>query len=103
MQLIGEVRQPIPAAPGRVERYDYECRRDGTVNLLVLLDARRPWRKVKVSERRAAADVAPRMRELGDVDLPHAGRIRVVPDDLSTHSAGSLYGAFPAAGAHRIL
>jgi len=103
MQLIGEVRQPIPAAPGRVERYDYEYRRNGTVNLFVLLDARRPWRKVKVSERRAAADFAACMRELVDVDFPHAERIRVVLDNLSTHSAGSLYEAFPAAEAHRIL
>lgn len=103
MQLIGEVRRPIPAAPGRVGRYDYEYRRNGTVNLFVLLDARRPWRKVKVSERRTAADFAACMRELVDADFPHAERIRVVLDNLSTHSAGSLYEAFPAAEAHRIL
>src|SRR3954471_2560761 len=28
VQLIGEVRQPIPAAPGQLERYDYEYRRN---------------------------------------------------------------------------
>jgi len=95
MQLIGEVRRPIPAAPGRVGRYDYEYRRNGTANLFMLLDARRPWRKVKVSERRTAADFAACMRELVDADFPHAERIRVVLDDLSTHSAGSLYEAFP--------
>ena len=53
VQLIGEVRQPIPAAPGQLERYDYEYRRNGTVNLFVVLDVHRPWRKVKVTERRA--------------------------------------------------
>src|SRR5436190_11190376 len=52
VQLIGEVRQPIPAAPGQLERYDYEYRRNGTVNLFVFLDANRPWRKVKVTKRR---------------------------------------------------
>ena len=57
-QLIGEVRQPIPAEPGQLERYDCEYRRNGTVNLFVFLDAHRPWRKVKVTERRAAADFA---------------------------------------------
>jgi transposase len=103
VQLIGEVRRPIPAAPGRVGRYDYEYRRNGTVNLFVLLDARRPWRKVKVSERRTAADFAACMRELVDVDFPHAERIRVVMDNLSTHSAGSLYEAFPAPEARRVL
>jgi hypothetical protein len=58
VQLIGEVRQPIPAKPGQLERYDYEYRRNGTVNLFVFLDVHRPWRKVKVTERRAAEDYA---------------------------------------------
>src|ERR1700729_3249269 len=58
VQLIGEVRQPISARPGQLERYDYEYRRNGTVNLFVLLDVHRPWRKVKVTERRAAEDYA---------------------------------------------
>src|SRR5271166_6374307 len=49
----GEVRQPIPAAPGQLERYDYEYRRNGTVNLFVVLDVHRPWRKVRLTERRA--------------------------------------------------
>jgi hypothetical protein len=45
-QLIDEVRQPIAAKPGQRERYDYEYKRNGTVNLFVFLDAHRPWRKV---------------------------------------------------------
>ena len=45
VQLIGEVRQPIPAEPGQLERYDYEYRRNGTVNLFVCIDVHRPWRK----------------------------------------------------------
>jgi hypothetical protein len=35
IQLIGEVRQPIPAAPGQIERYDCEYRRNGTANSAV--------------------------------------------------------------------
>jgi transposase len=66
-QLIGEVRQPIPAAPGQVERYDCEYRRNGTANLFVFLDVNRPWRRVKVTERRAAHDFAACMRDLTDV------------------------------------
>ena len=102
-QLIGETRQPIPPAPGQVERIDYEYRRCGTVNLFVFLDAHRPWRWVKVSERRTAIDFAQCMRELSDVDFPHADTIRVVMDNLSTHTPGALYEAFPAPEAHRIL
>ena len=102
-QLIGEVRQPIPAAPGQLERYDCEYRRNGTVNLFVFLDAHRPWRKVKVTDQRTARDFAHCMRELVDLHYPQAEQIRVVLDNLSTHSPGALYEAFPAPEAHRIL
>src|SRR6202163_2420799 len=102
-QLIGEVRQPIPAEPGRLERYDCEYKRNGTANLFVFLDAHRSWRKVKVTERRAAQDYAQCMRELVDVHYPDAACIRVVQDNLSTHSAGALYETFAPAEARRIL
>jgi len=94
-QLIGEVRQPVPARPGQLERYDCEYRRNGTVNLFIFLDAHQPWRKVKVTEHRAARDFAECMRELVDIHYPQAEQIRVVLDNLSTHSMGALYEAFP--------
>jgi transposase len=102
-QLIGEVRQPIPAKPGQHERYDCEYRRNGTANLFVFLDVHQPWRKVKVTERRTAVDFAICMRELTDIHFPKASKIRVVLDNLSTHSPASLYKAFPAAEARRVL
>lgn len=103
IQLIGEVRAPVPAKPGQIERYDYEYKRNGTANLFVFLDVHRPWRKVKVTASRAAVDFAACMRELADVHFPTAERIRVVLDNLSTHSAGALYQAFPADEARRVL
>jgi transposase len=103
VQLIGEVREPIPAAPGQAARVDYEYRRNGTVNLFVAVDAHRSWRKVTVTEQRTAKDYAERLRELVDVDYPDAECIRVVQDNLSTHTPGALYEAFPAPQAHRIL
>jgi len=102
-QLIGEMRQPIPAAPGQLERFDCEYKRNGTANLFIFLDVHRPWRKVKVTERRSAEDYAHCMREVVDVHCPDAERIRVVQDNLSTHSAGALYQTFPPAEARRIL
>jgi len=102
-QLIGEVRQPVPAAPGRLERYDCEYKRNGTANLFVVLDVHRPWRKVKVTERRAAEDYAQCMRDLVDLHYPDVEYIRVVQDNLSTHTAAALYQAFPPAEARRIL
>jgi transposase len=102
-QIIGEVRPPIPAAPGRIKRCDYEYRRNGTANLFVSLDAHRPWRSVKVTERRTADDFALCMRELVDLHFPDAERIRIVLDNLSTHTSAALYAAFPAAQARRLL
>lgn len=102
-QLIGVVRQPIPPEPGQLERYDCEYRRNGTVNLFVFLDAHRPWRRVKVSSQRTATDFAACMRELVDVDFPQAEQVRVVMDNLSTHTPGALYEAFSPPEARRLL
>jgi transposase len=102
-QLIGEVRQPILAEPGQPERFDYEYRRNGTVNLFVFLDAHQSWRHVKVTDHRAATDFAGCMRDLVDTHYPDAEQIRVVLDNLSTHTAGALYETFAAPEAHRIL
>ena len=99
IQLIGEVRRPIPPEPGQVERYDCEYRRDGTANLFVFLDANRPWRKVKVTARRTAIDFAVCMRELADLHYPKAERIRVVLDNLDPFGRCVLSGLPGRAGA----
>jgi transposase len=101
-QLIGEVREPMAAKPGQLERYDCEYKRNGTANLFIFLDVHRPWRKVKVTDSRAAVDFAACMRDLTDVYFPRAERIRVVLDNLSTHSVGALYQAFPPSEARRL-
>jgi hypothetical protein len=101
-QLIGEVRLPIPASPGQLERYDCEYRRNGTANLFLFLDAHRPRRTVKVTDSRASRDFAECMRDLVDSHYPKAQLIRVVLDNLSTHSPGALYEAFLTSEAHRI-
>jgi hypothetical protein len=95
--------QGIPAKPGQLERYDCEYKRNGTVNLFVVLDAHRPWRRVKVTEWRTNRDFVHCMRDLVDVHFPETSVIRVVLDNLSTHSAGALYDAFPPPEARRVL
>ena len=102
-QLIGEVRQPTPAKPGQPQRYDYEYSRKGTANLFVFLDAHRSWREVKITDQRTAADFADCMRDLAEVHYPKAELIRVMMDNLSTHTAGALSEAFPAPQARRLL
>jgi transposase len=103
IQLIGEAREPIPAEPGQLERFDCEYKRNGTANLFVFLDVHRSWRRAKVTDRRAAQDFAQCMRDLVDLHFPEAEKTRVVMDNLSTHSPSSLYNSFPPAEARRIL
>jgi transposase len=102
-QLIGESRVPVRAAPGRPARFDYEYVRNGTANVYMFVDVNRPWRHAKVTDRRTSVDFAECMRDLVDKHYPKAERIRVVLDNLSAHSAGALYQAFPPAEARRIL
>lgn len=102
-QLIGESRIPVAAKPGQRARFDYEYVRNGTANVFVFVDVHRPWRHVKVTDRRAAPDFAHCMRDLVDLHYPHADRIRVVLDNLSTHTAAALYETFEPAEARRIL
>ncbi|MHA7635036.1 IS630 family transposase [Corallococcus sp. M7] len=99
VQLIGEVRTPVPAAPGRPRRYDYEYQRNGTANLFVHAGRRH----VDVTPSRTSRDFARQMRDLVDEHYPDAERVRVVLDNLSTHSAAALYETFPPQEARRLL
>lgn len=102
-QLIGETRVPIPPAPGILGRFDHEYRRNGTANLFVFVDAHHCWRHVKVTQHRTNEDFAHCMRDLLDVHYPNANKVRVVLDNLSTHSVGALYDTFPAPEARRLV
>lgn len=102
LQLVSEVRAPLPARPGQAQRYDYEYRREGTCNLFLFFSPDTAWREVKVTQRRTALDFAHCMRELVDVYFPEAEVVRVVLDNLNTHTPASLYQAFPAEEARRI-
>ena len=99
-QLTGDVRRPIKAAPGRVERYDTEYQRNGTRNLFMFCEPKGGWRHVEVTGRRTAVDFAQQMKWLVDEAYPEATVIRLVLDNLNTHKLGSLYEAFePLRGA----
>jgi hypothetical protein len=102
VQLISETRRPIPAQPGRRERYDYEYKREGTANLFEVFQPLAGWRHLKVTDHRAKGDFAQCMKELVDVHFPEADVIRVVVDNLNTHDLSSLYETFEPAEARRI-
>ncbi len=102
-QLIEEKRQPLPAKPGQVKRYDYEYKRNGTRNLFMFFEPLASHRHVEVTERRTKQDFAHCMAWLADDAYPDALCIRVVLDNLNTHTAAALYETFPPPEANRIL
>ena len=102
VQLVKETRAPVPAAPGRPLRVDYEYERAGTANLFLFTEPRAGWRPVRATERRTKVDWALAMRELLEQRYPTAERVVCVLDNLNTHTLGSLYDAFPPAEARRL-
>jgi hypothetical protein len=102
-QLIAETRVPIPMKPGRPTRCDYEYERNGTANLFMMFAPLEGWRHVKVTDRHTAVDYAHVLKDLADTHFAKAGVITLVQDNLNIHSKASLYEAFPAAEARRLV
>jgi DDE superfamily endonuclease len=102
-QLVAETRVPIAAKPGHPARHDYEYERNGTANLFMMFAPLEGWRHVKCTDRHTAADYAQVLKDLSDTHLPKAKKIILVQDYLNTHKPASLYEAFPAAEARRLV
>ena len=94
-QLLGESRTTIPMEPGNPERQDGEYIRNGTCSIFIFTEPLAGWRHVDVCERRTRIDWADQIRELLEVYYPDTPKIRLVMDNLNTHSISSLYEAFP--------
>lgn len=102
-QLVEQVNEPKAMKTGSVAKEDYEYQRAGMANIFMFFDRHRGWRKAKVTTQKTAIDFAECMRELVDKDYPEAKKVRVVLDNFGTHAEASLYKAFPAPEARRIL
>jgi DDE superfamily endonuclease len=121
-QLIGETREPLPPKPGAVERDDHVSVRHGVASLFLACEPLRGWRlrgwrlrgwrlrgwrlrgwrHVAVTAQRRRSDWAHVVRALLDGRYRDAERIVLVMDQLNTHSAASLYDAFPPDEARRL-
>ena len=102
-QLVAETRLPVAMKKGRSARFDYEYERNGTANLFMMFAPLEGWRHVKVTDRRTAVDYARALKDLSDIHFPNARKIGLVQDNLNTHVKASLYQAFAAAEARRLV
>ena len=102
-QLVRELRTALAVSGGQVERFDYEYKRNGVANLFMMCQPKAGWRHVEVTDRHTKLDFAEQMKYLVDEEFPNAQKIRVVMDNLATHSRGAIYDRFAPEEAVRIL
>lgn len=102
-QLIGERKIPRPASPGKPLLYDYEYERNGTANLFIISEPAAGYRHIIVTQQRTKKDFADMMKLLADEIYPDADKIRVVMDNLNTHTTSSLYEFFAPEEARRLV
>ena len=102
-QLIKETRVPVPMKKGQPAREDYEYERNGTANLFMMFAPLEGWRHVEVTDQHTAADYAKILKNISDNRFPEAEKIVLVQDNLNTHKPASLYEAFPADEARRLV
>ena len=102
VQLVEEVRAPLPARPGQPERFDYEYKRNGTCNVFITVEPQLGTRHIEVTARRTKLDFARQMKALVDERHPDAEVIRLVVDNLNTHTPAALYECFSPEEARRI-
>jgi hypothetical protein len=100
-QLIAETRIPLPVRETRPVLYDYEYESKGVCNLFLFVEPFRGSRKVFVPDHRTKVDWAECMRVILDEFYPEAIALRLVQDNLNTHTIGALYEAFAPDEARR--
>ena len=102
-QLLADSREALPMQSGQPTRYEYAYVRQGSCKLFMIFEPLIGWRHTTVTAHRKQEDFALLMRAVVDVHFPDAEIIRVVLDNLNSHSPASLYATFEPAEALRIL
>lgn len=108
-QLIEDILMPVPMKPketkekpGAAKKEDYEYKKNGSANVFAHFEPLTGWRHFETTERRTSPDFAKQMKWLCDERYPEAEVIRVVVDNLTSHSIAAFYAAFPPEEAYRI-
>ena len=101
-QLIAEVHEPIAPAPGHGQLIDHEYVRKGVAQLFVEVEPLSGQRHVEVTHTRKREDWARFIKSMLDERYPDAIQVRLVMDNLNTHSIASPYQTFEPSEARRL-
>lgn len=102
-QLVGDWIEPLFPQPGRGYREDYTYERQGICNFFMIFHPLAGWRHVKITEQRTALDYAQCLKDIVQVHFPTARCLRLVQDNLNTHTRANLYEAFPPEEARQLI
>jgi len=93
--LIGDSVAGLAMKAGQAARQHYAYEKNGSCALLMAIEPKTGKRLARVYDRRTKLDYARFMKELA-ASYPQAEKIRVVQDNLNTHSTSAFYEAFSA-------
>jgi hypothetical protein len=102
-QMIGEVRAPKLCAPGQPARIDDEYVRNGVAEIFMEVEPLAGKRHVAVTEHRTRKDWAMQIKQMLDERYANVIKVRLVMDNLNTHTIASLYETFEAKEARRLV
>ncbi len=100
--MIKQTRIPIVRKPGQDEKQDYEYSRQGVVNIFIANEPLKGKRYIRIRKTRTKKDWAYFVRYIADQLYPKAEKIRLIMDNLNTHTPSALYETFPPEKAKRI-
>lgn len=101
-QLLGDLLVPLPMQPGQPKRSDHEYERHGTCCVLLAFEPQTGFRYVQVRARRTTIDYAQFLQDLVRRHSPTVERIRLVQDNLNTHTPGAFYHVLPPEDAFQL-
>jgi len=101
-QLLADICESMPMKPGKPERMDYEYKRMGTCNVFIFFQPLTGWRRIVVRSTKTKIDFAECIKTLADEWFPEADEVRVVLDNLNTHTPVSFYDKFDPSEARRL-
>ena len=104
-QLLSETRQPQPAKPGAPLREDFEYVREGSATAFMIYAPLEGRREIFIGDTatRTSIDYAKVLEYIAEELFADADKIVLVEDNLNTHDNGSLYEAFPAERARKLV
>ena len=101
IQLLADIRNPLPPIPGHPFKYDYEYKRMGTANLFAAIEPLTGRMILKPTPNRKGPAFAAYIKSLA-TKYKRAKRIHLVLDNLSTHGINSLVRKFGIKEAKKI-